>query len=238
MQRVRAVDGVATAAGGIQGDVTMRNAAGEEIGGATTFVLAQQPGPLDAFTFVAGRSPRAAGEVALSAKAFRDEGLKLGDTVTIVGDEGAQPFRLVGSATFGDVDTVAGYPGRGRHAADGAGAHRPPRRGRHDLDRRRGRRRCRRGCARASPPRCRPSASRCARAPRTPRSRRPTSRSTSASSARRCSSSAGSRCSSARSSSTTRSRSRWRSARASWRCCARSARAAGRCCARSSSRPA
>ena len=108
--RVRAVDGVATAAGGIQGDVTMRNADGEEIGGATTFVLSQQPGPLDAFRYVSGRSPRAAGEVALSAKAFRDERLKLGDTVTIVGREGAQPFRLVGSATFGDVDTVAGFP--------------------------------------------------------------------------------------------------------------------------------
>ena len=55
-------------------------------------VLSQQPGPLDAFEFVTGRSPRAAGEVALSAKAFRDEGLKLGDTVTIVGREGAQPL--------------------------------------------------------------------------------------------------------------------------------------------------
>ncbi len=110
LQRVRAVDGVAVAAGGIQGDVTMRDARGEEIGGATTFVLAQQPGPLDAFEFVSGRSPRAAGELALSAKAFRDEGLKLGDTVTVVGREGAQPFRIVGSATFGDVDTVAGFP--------------------------------------------------------------------------------------------------------------------------------
>ena len=110
LQRVRSVDGVAVAAGGIQGDVSLRNAAGERIGANTTFVLAQQPGPLDAFQFVAGRSPRAAGEVALSAKAFRDEGLELGDRVTIVGREGAQPFRVVGSATFGDVDTVAGFP--------------------------------------------------------------------------------------------------------------------------------
>ena len=110
LRRVRAVDGVATAAGAIQGEVSMRDGQGDEIGGATTFVLSQQPGSLDAFEFVSGRAPRAAGEVALSAKAFRDEGLKLGDTLTIVGREGAQPFRLVGSATFGDVDTVAGFP--------------------------------------------------------------------------------------------------------------------------------
>jgi putative ABC transport system permease protein len=110
LRRVRAVEGVATAAGGIQSDVTMRNAAGDEIGGATTFVLSRQPGALDAFEYVSGRAPRAAGELALSAKAFRDERLQLGDTVTIVGREGAQPFRLVGSATFGDVDTVAGFP--------------------------------------------------------------------------------------------------------------------------------
>ncbi len=108
--RVRAVDGVAMAAGGIQDDISLRDAAGKKLGGNTTFVLAHQPKPLDAFEFVAGRAPRAADELALSAKAFRDEGLKLGDRVSAVGAEGVQRFRVVGSATFGDVDTVAGYP--------------------------------------------------------------------------------------------------------------------------------
>ncbi len=110
LSRVRAVDGVTTAAGGIQDDISLRDAAGETIGGNTTFVLAHQPKPLDSFEFVSGRAPRAAGELALSAKAFADEGLKLGDTVTAVGADGAQRLRLVGSATFGDVDTVAGFP--------------------------------------------------------------------------------------------------------------------------------
>ncbi len=108
--RVRAVAGVEAVAGGVQDDITLRNAAGDTIGGDTTFVLAHQPKPLDSFEFVSGRAPRAAGELALSAKAFKDERLKLGDTVTAVGADGAQPFRLVGSATFGDVDTVAGFP--------------------------------------------------------------------------------------------------------------------------------
>jgi putative ABC transport system permease protein len=110
VRRVRAVSGVAAVAGGIQDDVSLRNAKGDTIGGNTTFVLAHQPGPLDSFDFVAGRAPRAAGELALSAKAFDDEGLRIGDTVSVAGREGAQPFKVVGSAKFGDVDTVAGFP--------------------------------------------------------------------------------------------------------------------------------
>jgi putative ABC transport system permease protein len=110
VDRVRAVDGVGTAAGGVQGDVSIRNAKGDRVGGSVNLVVAHQPGPLDSFSFVSGRAPQAASEVALSAKAFADEGFKLGQSVTIVGHEGAQRFKLVGSAKFGDVDTVAGYP--------------------------------------------------------------------------------------------------------------------------------
>ena len=110
VQRVQAVDGVATAAGGVQGDVSIRNAKGDRIGGNVNLVLSLQPKPLGSFEFVAGRAPRADSELALSAKAFTEEGFSLGDDVTVVGDEGARRFRLVGSAKFGDVDTVAGYP--------------------------------------------------------------------------------------------------------------------------------
>jgi putative ABC transport system permease protein len=108
--RVRAVEGVRAAAGGVQGDISIRNAKGDRVGGNVNLVLSTQPKPLDPFTFVEGRAPRAADEMALSAKAFKDEGFKLGDRVKVVGDEGAQLFTLVGSATFGDVDTVAGFP--------------------------------------------------------------------------------------------------------------------------------
>jgi putative ABC transport system permease protein len=107
--RVRAVDGVRAAAGGVQGDVSIRNPAGDRIG-RVNLLLSTQPKPLDPFRFVAGREPRAPGEIALSAKTFHDEGFKLGDRVKVVGAEGAQRFTLVGSAKFGDVDTVGGYP--------------------------------------------------------------------------------------------------------------------------------
>jgi putative ABC transport system permease protein len=108
--RVRAVDGVQAAVGGIQGDVTIRNAAGDRVGGSVNLVLSTAPKPLDPFTFVVGRAPRTDDEVALSSKAFSDEGLKIGDRVKVAGDEGTRPFTLVGSANFGKLDTVAGYP--------------------------------------------------------------------------------------------------------------------------------
>ncbi len=110
VRRVQSVDGVRTAAGGIQGEVSLRDAKGDRIGGATTLVLAQQPAPLNSFEYVTGHAPRGPDELALSEKAFEEEGLKLGDTISVVGDKGARPFKVVGSATFGDVDTVAGYP--------------------------------------------------------------------------------------------------------------------------------
>ena len=110
VRRVRQVDGVAAAAGGIQDDVSIRNVEGDRIGGAMIFVLALQPEPLDPFRFVSGRAPGLPDEIALSAKAFAEEDLQVGDKVTVVGAEGARHFKLVGSANFGDADTVAGYP--------------------------------------------------------------------------------------------------------------------------------
>jgi putative ABC transport system permease protein len=110
VERVRAVDGVQVAAGGIQGDVSIRKPDGDRIAGNQHFVLSAQPKPLDPFTFVAGRAPRSDGEIALTSKTFATEGYELGDEVKVVGDEGARRYTLVGSARFGDLDTVAGYP--------------------------------------------------------------------------------------------------------------------------------
>ncbi len=110
VERVAAVPGVGLAVGGVQGDVSIRNPEGDRVGGNVNFVLSHQPGVLDSFEFVSGRAPAAASEVALSKQAFDEEGFRLGDRITIVGDEGARRFTVVGSATFGDVDTVAGYP--------------------------------------------------------------------------------------------------------------------------------
>jgi putative ABC transport system permease protein len=109
VKRVGAIDGVRAAAGGVQGDASIRNADGDRVG-RFNLVLSVLPQPLDPFQYVSGRAPRSGGELALSAKAFKEEGFKLGDRVTVVGDEGAKRYTLVGSAKFGDVDTVGGYP--------------------------------------------------------------------------------------------------------------------------------
>jgi len=110
VDRVRKVDGVAAAAGAIRDDVSIRDAQGDRIGGNLNFVMALQPKPLDPFVFVSGRAPRAPDELALSAKAFADGDFALGDKVTVVGSEGLRRFRLVGSARFGEAQTVSGFP--------------------------------------------------------------------------------------------------------------------------------
>ena len=108
--KVRAVDGVREVAGGVEGNISIRTSDGDKVGGSINLVIAVQPEPLDPLRFVSGRPPSAPTEAALSAKVFNEEGFKLGDSVTLVGQEGAKSYRLVGSANFGNVDTVAGYP--------------------------------------------------------------------------------------------------------------------------------
>jgi putative ABC transport system permease protein len=110
VDQIRKVDGVAVAAGGIQGDVSIRNADGDRIGSNLNFVISLAPKPLDAFSFVSGRAPRTGAELALTAKAFDDEGLAIGDRLTVTGDEGAKRFTVVGAANFGSEGSVGGYP--------------------------------------------------------------------------------------------------------------------------------
>src|SRR5204863_7129753 len=50
------------------------------------------------------------GEIGLDAKTFAKHGFTLGGSVTIVGAQGARRLRVVGSARFGEVASIAGYP--------------------------------------------------------------------------------------------------------------------------------
>ena len=107
--RVRAVDGVAAAAAGIFGDVSIRDRDGDPVAGQT-FVSSLQPQPFEQFRFVDGRTPRTDSEIALDSDTVDSEGFELGDSVTIVGDEGARRFTLVGAARFGEQASIAGFP--------------------------------------------------------------------------------------------------------------------------------
>jgi putative ABC transport system permease protein len=109
VRRVRAVDGVKAASGALFADVSIRKRNGDPVGNGS-FVSSLQPAPFEQFRFVTGRAPRSAGEIGLDQDTFKEEGFKLGDSVKIVGDEGARRYTLTGAARFGDVASIAGYP--------------------------------------------------------------------------------------------------------------------------------
>ncbi|MGI8728652.1 MAG: ABC transporter permease [Solirubrobacteraceae bacterium] len=109
VERVRAVEGVTAAAGGIFGDVSIRAPDGDPVG-SQSFVSSLQPPPFEQFRFVTGRAPRADSEIGLDRDTFEQDGFELGDRVRIVGDEGARSFRLVGAARFGESASIAGFP--------------------------------------------------------------------------------------------------------------------------------
>ncbi len=105
--RVRAVDGVKSAAGAIFSQASVRKRDGDPVSNSSA-VYALQPAPFEQFTFTSGRAPRSSSEIGLDAKTYADEGFELGDRVTIVGDEGARRFTLTGAAKFGEQASVAG----------------------------------------------------------------------------------------------------------------------------------
>ena len=110
VERLRAAPGVQAAAGAVFGEVSIRDRAGDGVSSGANFVSSLQPAPFEQFRFVSGRAPTTTGEVALDTKTFSKHGFKLGDSVTIVGDQGARRLRLVGSARFGEVASIGGYP--------------------------------------------------------------------------------------------------------------------------------
>ena len=107
--RVGAADGVARAAGGVFGDVSIRDKQGDRIGqGTPNFADSVLPEPFNTYTYVRGRAPRADGEVALDQQTATDQGFRVGDRVTVVGEQGARRYRVVGVARFGEVSSIGG----------------------------------------------------------------------------------------------------------------------------------
>ena len=110
VERLRAAPGVRNVAGAVFGQVSIRDRAGKSVSSGANFVSSLQPAPFEQFRFISGRPPRALSEVALDSATFAESDFKLGDRVTIVGARGARRLRLVGSARFGEVASVGGYP--------------------------------------------------------------------------------------------------------------------------------
>jgi putative ABC transport system permease protein len=106
IERVRGVDGVAAAAGSVQGFGRLLDHDGNGIGGngPPTFAgnWVTDPG-LNPYHLVAGRAPRADDEVVINRGAANAGGLHLGDVTTV---ELPQPVkvRIVGLSAFGSSD--------------------------------------------------------------------------------------------------------------------------------------
>jgi putative ABC transport system permease protein len=110
VDQVRAVDGITTAVGLVEGTGQVLAADGTPLGGEGPPTIAggwvDDP-ELSPMTLVEGRGPEAPGEVVLDRGTAEDGELAVGDTTTVLVPEPV-PVTVVGIATFGDDDSMAG----------------------------------------------------------------------------------------------------------------------------------
>jgi putative ABC transport system permease protein len=110
VERIRGVEGVSAASGGIFSPVSLRTTSGDKIGGQgpPSFAASVSPKPFGVFVFDTGRAPTRAGEVGIDRSTARKQRLKVGDHIVVAGAPGAQRVQIVGIARFGRSDTLAG----------------------------------------------------------------------------------------------------------------------------------
>jgi putative ABC transport system permease protein len=109
--QVREVDGVAAAAGAFrEGFVTIVDDRGKRVGptnGAPTIAFSATEERFDPYEYEGG-PPTRNGQIAISATAAKDAGVRIGDRVRVQGVGSIRPFEVVGLATFGDAGSVGG----------------------------------------------------------------------------------------------------------------------------------
>ena len=111
VDQVRAVPGVAHAAGVVRGYAQLLDASGDEVGGITTHTIGASTdgiGTVSPFELRSGRVPVAPDEVAIDAGTARSAGLEVGDRVRVLFAGPSRKFTLVGTVGFGRLDEVAG----------------------------------------------------------------------------------------------------------------------------------
>ena len=110
MTRVKDVPGVQTAAGNVEDFASIFKANGEQVktGGAPPLMFSRPPEPFDPLEYVEGEPPASPQEVAINKGTADDEGLKIGDRVSLVGRTGRKDYRISGLAKFGDVESLGG----------------------------------------------------------------------------------------------------------------------------------
>jgi putative ABC transport system permease protein len=110
LQKVRAVDGVQLAAGGIfdQVSILKRNGKPLQTQGAPNFLASVPPRQISPFTYVEGRPPKTADEIALDKFTADRHKFHIGDRIGIAGKVPKRTYKLVGIARYGDVASFGG----------------------------------------------------------------------------------------------------------------------------------
>ncbi|MEV4544886.1 ABC transporter permease [Micromonospora echinaurantiaca] len=111
VDRVRAVDGVAAAAGELTGSGGVLGADGRPVLGYAVLAAIPVEPALRSYDVVAGRLPDRPGEVVLDAPTVAAEGFTLGAPVRVGGAGGAaRPYTLVGTVDVADTARDVGGP--------------------------------------------------------------------------------------------------------------------------------
>ena len=113
LPQVEAADGVADAAGAVDGYAQVIDREGDAVGdpamGAPTFgtnwVDSEDLNPFD---LTEGRAPESDGEIVIDRGTVEDTGYQLGDSVPVQTRDGVDDFELVGVVRFGTADNPGG----------------------------------------------------------------------------------------------------------------------------------
>ncbi|MGC2374700.1 MAG: ABC transporter permease [Solirubrobacteraceae bacterium] len=110
LARVRAVPGVAEAAGGIFSLGTFLDTSGKRLtsGGAPAFVAAEAPKRFESFSPIAGRFPDNAREVAIDQATADRATLKLGQQILVAASAPASRYTIVGIVKFAGSQSFGG----------------------------------------------------------------------------------------------------------------------------------
>jgi putative ABC transport system permease protein len=106
LQRVKRVEGVAKAEGGIFSLGRIVDEEGEPIGSefAPNFISSRSSEPFDVLTYVEGRPPEDDDEAAIDPTTAERGGFELGDRVGVVGNRELKRYEVVGIARLGETD--------------------------------------------------------------------------------------------------------------------------------------
>ena len=106
LERVRGVEGVESAAGGIFSLAQFVDEKGEKLtaGFAPNFVSSVAPEPFETLTYVEGRAPESADEASIDTSTANNEELEIGDTLHIAGEREVSEYEIVGLQQLGDTE--------------------------------------------------------------------------------------------------------------------------------------